>query len=60
MWTVFLHPYSEVPWDDQVTKETVVERTIRAVNHARATLLAGFTTVRYARTFTSFHNPILS
>ena len=43
---VFLHPYSEASWDDQVTGESVTERTIRAVNHARATLLAGFTTVR--------------
>ncbi|KAF8605908.1 hypothetical protein BDV93DRAFT_543103 [Ceratobasidium sp. AG-I] len=42
----FLHPYSEASWDDQVTRESVTERTVRAVNHARATLLAGFTTVR--------------
>jgi hypothetical protein len=45
--TVFLHPYSETSWDDQVTKEPLVERTVRAVNHARETLLAGFTTVRF-------------
>jgi imidazolonepropionase-like amidohydrolase len=44
--TVFLHPYAEASWSDQVTRESVTERTIRAVNHAKATLLAGFTTVR--------------
>ena len=43
---LFLHPYNEVTWNDQVLKETRSERTIRAVNHARATLMAGFTTVR--------------
>jgi hypothetical protein len=44
---VFLHPYAETSWDDQLTKESLVERTIRATIHARATLLAGFTTVRW-------------
>jgi imidazolonepropionase-like amidohydrolase len=43
---LFLHPYNETSWDDQVLKESRAERTARAVNHARATLLAGFTTVR--------------
>jgi imidazolonepropionase-like amidohydrolase len=43
---LFLHPYNEVSWDDQVLKESRAERTARAVNHAKATLLAGFTTVR--------------
>ncbi|KAL5533824.1 hypothetical protein ACEPAG_284 [Sanghuangporus baumii] len=43
---LFLHPYSETSWDDQLTKEPLVERTVRAVAHARETLLAGFTTVR--------------
>ncbi len=43
---LFLHPYNETPWDDQVLKETRAERTIRAANHAKATLMAGFTTVR--------------
>lgn len=42
----FLHPYNEVSWNDQVLKESRAERTARAVNHAKATLLAGFTTVR--------------
>jgi imidazolonepropionase-like amidohydrolase len=43
---LFLHPYNETKWEDQVLKESRAERTARAVNHARATLMAGFTTVR--------------
>lgn len=43
---LFLHPYDETSWDDQVLKESRSERTARAVNHAKATLMAGFTTVR--------------
>ncbi|HEX8677301.1 MAG TPA: amidohydrolase family protein, partial [Segetibacter sp.] len=43
---LFLHPYNETSWNDQVLKESRAERTGRAVNHARATLFAGFTTVR--------------
>ena len=43
---LFLHPYNETSWDDQVLKESRAERTARAVNHARLTLMAGFTTVR--------------
>jgi imidazolonepropionase-like amidohydrolase len=43
---LFLHPYNEVSWNDQVLKESRAERTARAVEHARATLMAGFSTVR--------------
>lgn len=43
---LFLHPYNETSWDDQVLKESRAERTARAVSHAHATLMAGFTTVR--------------
>jgi len=43
---VFLHPYDETLWNDQVLKEPVPYRTIEAVQHARATLMAGFTTLR--------------
>ena len=43
---LFLHPYNEVSWNDQVLTESRAERTARAVTHAEATLLAGFTTVR--------------
>ncbi len=43
---LFLHPYNETPWNDQVLTESRAERTARAVVHAKETLLAGFTTVR--------------
>ena len=43
---LFLHPYNEVTWNDQVLKESRAERVARAVVHARQTLLAGFTTTR--------------
>jgi imidazolonepropionase-like amidohydrolase len=43
---ILLHPYDETPWNDQVLKESIGLRTARAVNHLRATLLAGFTTIR--------------
>ncbi len=43
---LFLHPYNETSWDDQVLKETEAYRTARAVSHAEATLMAGFTTLR--------------
>jgi imidazolonepropionase-like amidohydrolase len=44
--SVFLHAYAETSWDDQVTKESIAERTIRATVHAKRTLMAGFTAVR--------------
>jgi imidazolonepropionase-like amidohydrolase len=43
---VLLHPYDETSWNDQVLKESLGVRTARAVNHLRATLEAGFTTIR--------------
>lgn len=43
---LFLHPYNETLWDDQVLKEPVPYRTLRAAGEARRTLLAGFTTLR--------------
>ena len=43
---LLLHPYNEAPWEFQVAHEPLALRTARAVNHLRATLLAGFTTVR--------------
>jgi len=43
---LFLHPYNETSWNDQVLTESRAERTARAVVHARATLMAGFTTTR--------------
>ena len=43
---LFLHPYNETSWDNQVLNESRAERMARAVNHSNATLMAGFTTVR--------------
>jgi imidazolonepropionase-like amidohydrolase len=43
---IFLHPYNEALWNDQVLKEPLAYRTIEAVNHVRNTLLAGFTLLR--------------
>jgi imidazolonepropionase-like amidohydrolase len=43
---LFLHPYNETLWDEQVLKEPVPYRTLRAARQARATLMAGFTTLR--------------
>jgi len=43
---VLLHPYDETSWNDQVLHESLGVRTARAVNHLRATLMAGFTTIR--------------
>jgi imidazolonepropionase-like amidohydrolase len=43
---LFLHPYNETSWNDQVLKEPVPYRTLRAGQQARATLLAGFTALR--------------
>jgi len=43
---LFLHPYNETSWNDQVLKEPVAYRTLRAGVQAKATLLAGFTTLR--------------
>lgn len=43
---LFLHPYNETPWNDQVLKEPQDYRTVLATVHARQTLLAGFTTLR--------------
>jgi imidazolonepropionase-like amidohydrolase len=43
---LFLHPYDETLWDDQVLKEPAGLRMARAVSHAGATLRAGITTVR--------------
>jgi len=55
---LFLHPYNETSWDDQVLKESRSERTARAVEHARATLMAGFTTVRDLGTEGSMYDDV--
>jgi len=43
---VFLHPYNETLWNDQVLKEPLGYRVVEAVLHARNTLMQGFTTLR--------------
>ncbi|WP_041497638.1 amidohydrolase family protein [Nonlabens marinus] len=43
---ILLHPYNETSWNDQVLKESPVERSIRATNHVRNSLMAGVTTMR--------------
>ncbi len=43
---MLLHPYDETSWTDQVLRESLGERTIRAAVHAEATLMAGITTAR--------------
>lgn len=55
---LYLHAYNETIWEDQVLKESRAERTARAVNHARQTLLAGFTTVRDLGTEGSMYDDV--
>jgi imidazolonepropionase-like amidohydrolase len=43
---LLLHPYDETSWTDQVLLESRAERVARATVHARATLMAGITTLR--------------
>ena len=43
---ILLHAYNEASWTDQVSREGLALRVARATNHLRATLQAGFTTVR--------------
>jgi imidazolonepropionase-like amidohydrolase len=43
---LFLHPYSEALWDDQVLREPVAQRMARAVANAGVSLRAGITTER--------------
>lgn len=43
---MLLHPYNETSWNDQVLKESPVERAIRGTVHAKNSLMAGITTAR--------------
>lgn len=43
---ILLHPYNETDWNDQVLKESPVERAIRGTVHVKNSLLAGVTTMR--------------
>lgn len=55
---LFLHPYNETLWDDQVLKETFPYRMVAAVAHARASLEAGVTTLRDLGTEGAFEGDI--
>ena len=43
---LLLHPYNETEWNDQVLKESHVERAIRGSVAAKTSLLAGVTSMR--------------
>jgi len=43
---LFLHPYHDTAWDDQVLHEPLALRTVRAAKAAEITLKAGFTSER--------------
>ncbi|TAK15586.1 MAG: amidohydrolase family protein [Acidobacteria bacterium] len=43
---VLLHPYNETSWNDQVSQETLALRVARATVALKATIEAGFTTIR--------------
>ena len=43
---LLLHPYNETEWNDQVLKESPVERAIRGAVHAEKSLMAGVTSMR--------------
>jgi imidazolonepropionase-like amidohydrolase len=43
---LLLHPYDQISWNDQVLRESLERRTLRAGVAARATLQAGWTTLR--------------
>ncbi|KAI1279799.1 hypothetical protein F5Y07DRAFT_33952 [Xylaria sp. FL0933] len=43
---IFLHGYSETPSIYQMRDESLVERVVRATNHAKTALMAGYTTYR--------------
>jgi imidazolonepropionase-like amidohydrolase len=43
---VLLYPYDQTPWNDQVLREPESLRVARATIAVKATLMAGFTTLR--------------
>ncbi|KAI0116458.1 hypothetical protein GGR51DRAFT_318000 [Nemania sp. FL0031] len=43
---IFLHGYDETPSMNQMRDESLVERVVRATNHAKDALMAGYTTYR--------------
>src|SRR5215467_15415290 len=55
---LFLHPYNEKSWDDQVLKEPFAYRVLLASAHARATLENGFTSLRDLGTEGAFNGDV--
>jgi imidazolonepropionase-like amidohydrolase len=55
---LFLHPYNETLWDDQVLKEPLAIRVARAIAAAAATLRAGITTERDLGTEGAFDSDV--
>jgi imidazolonepropionase-like amidohydrolase len=55
---LFLHPYNETLWDDQVLKEPLALRVAQAVAHAAVTLRAGITTERDLGTEGAFDSDV--
>ncbi len=55
---LFLHPYNETLWDDQVLKEPLALRVARAVSAAATTLQAGITTERDLGTEGAFDSDV--
>jgi imidazolonepropionase-like amidohydrolase len=55
---LFLHPYDETLWDDQVLKEPLVLRMARAIAAAEKTLRAGITTERDLGTEGAFDSDV--
>ena len=43
---LFLHPYNETLWNDQILEEPLAYRTIAATLYSRDTVRSGFTTLR--------------
>jgi imidazolonepropionase-like amidohydrolase len=43
---LLLRPYTAISWDDQILRDSLERRTLHGAASARATLEAGFTTVR--------------
>lgn len=56
---LFLHPYNERSWDDQVLKESRQARMLIAEANADTTLKAGFTTVRDLGTEGAMYDDVL-
>ena len=52
---LYLHPYNETTWDDQVLKESLTLRVCRATQHARALTVAFRDATRLRRSSNAAH-----